>query len=197
MSHNGLGNIAKRKGDTAEAIADFERALQSDPGFAPAHMNLGVVLADNGEFDKLMAHFQRCIELMPNDMTPIRYMAVALVQQGKTDEAIANFRKALAADSGPQAGPDLALMHTRFAVLLAERDEVDEAMAHFRRAIEIEPDAALCYQKIAELLRKQGKTTEATRFDVQAEKARRRYAEKKRLKSPVTLPSPAGPVGDK
>ena len=97
-AHNGLGDIAARKGDVADAIAHYEQALESDPNFVPAHMNLGSLLANNGNFDEAMVHFQRSIELSPDNAAAYCNLAVALAQQGKTDEAIANLRKALEID---------------------------------------------------------------------------------------------------
>ena len=61
------GQYRGRKGDVADAIAHYEQALESDPDFAPAHMNLGSLLAKQGDFDEAMVHFQRSIELAPDN----------------------------------------------------------------------------------------------------------------------------------
>ena len=74
------------------------------------------------------------------------------------------------------------LRTSNLATLLAERDEVDEAIVHFRRAIEIDPDVAFPYYQIAQLLRKQGKTSEAAKYDERGKKASRRYAEAQNLR---------------
>ena len=68
------------------------------------------------------------------------------------------------------------------AILLAERDEIDEAIVHFRRAIEIDPDVAFPYYQIAQLLRRQGKMSEAAKYDERGQKASRRYAETQNLR---------------
>jgi len=172
QSHNGLGNIAARKGDIADAIAHHRQALELDEKFAPAHMNLGALLAKNGDFDEAMIHLNRCVELTPNDATIYFSLGIALAQQGRTDEAIANYRRAVLAN------PNLGGAHMNLAILLAERDDdIEEAITHFRRMIEIDPDVPLPYYQIAQLLRRRGKESEAARYHERGLKASHLYAE--------------------
>ena len=171
----GLGNIADRKGDNAEAMAHYEQALESDPGFVPAQLNLGVSWPRNGNFDEAAVHFHRASSWGPTTRPPIATSPWCWLQ-GKTDEAIANCRKALKID------PNFDLAHSGLAVLLAERGDVDEAIVHFRRAIEIDPDLAFPYSQMAQLLRKQGKMNEAAKFDERGQKPVRRYAETQNLR---------------
>ena len=53
---------------------------------------------------------------------------------------------------------------------------------HVRQAIEIDPDVAFPHYQMARLLRKQGKMSEAARFDERGNKASRRYAETQDLR---------------
>jgi len=170
-AHNGLGDIADRKGDFAGAVAHYEQALEADDKFLPAEMSLGRIFAKNGDFDAAMVHYQRSIDLTPGSAAPYCNMAVALSQQGKKDDAIAISRKAVTAD------PNSSVAHSNLATLLAERGDVDQAIVHFRRTIEIDPDVAFPYYRMAELLRGQGKASEATRYEERGRKASRRYAE--------------------
>jgi tetratricopeptide (TPR) repeat protein len=97
-AHCGLGSIALRAGDIAEAIAQYEQALALDPNFTIAHLNLGGLLATQGKFDQAIFHFRRSVELQPGN-APIYYsLAIALAGNGQKDEAIANLHKALAID---------------------------------------------------------------------------------------------------
>jgi tetratricopeptide (TPR) repeat protein len=76
----------------------------------------------------------------------------------------------------------LGLAHTNLATLLAERGEADEAIAHFRRAIEIDPGPVRPYYQLAQLLRGQGKSSEAAKLDALGKKASRRFAEANNLR---------------
>ncbi len=178
-AENALGDIAARKGATADAIAHYRRALDWDSdsvSSVTAHMNLAGILARNGSFDEAMEHFQRSSELTPDNASIYCNLAVALAEHGETDEAVANCRKALKID------PNLSLGHSNLAALLAQRDEIDEAILHYRRAIEISPNVAFSYQQIAPLLRKQGKPGEAAKYDQRGQKISRGYAEAQNLR---------------
>ena len=177
QAHNGLGNIAVRRGDRADAIAHYEQAIQWHSSYTPAHTNLGILLAKAGDLDQAQVHFQRSIELSPGDAATIYYkLALALSEQGKTDEAIVNFRKAIEAD--PKSQP----AHAFLANLLAQRNDVDEAIVHFRRAIELNPDLAFSYYQMAQLLGKQGKASEAASYHKRGIEASLRYATAENLR---------------
>jgi protein O-mannosyl-transferase len=176
QAHNALGNLADRKGDTADAIAHYEQALKMYPDFAVGHVNLARQLAKNGNFDAAMVHLRRSLELTPDSAAVYGTLAVVQAQQGKTDEAIASFRQGLAID------PNLFMLHADLALLLARRDEFDEAIAHYRRVIEIEPGAFHTYFQIAQMLRKQGKMSEADKYEAQGKLAGRRVAESRNLR---------------
>jgi len=171
QAHNGLGNIADRKGDYDAALDQYGQALKLDPSFQPAEINTGRILVTQGKLDEAMVHFQRSAELVPDDAIAVCCMAVAQAQQGKTDEAIANYRKTLQID--PQAG----VARSNLATLLAECGDVDGAIVQVRRLIETDPDAAIPYYQMAQMLRRQGKSSEAAGYDERGRQANRRYAE--------------------
>jgi Flp pilus assembly protein TadD len=48
LAHYNLGTALARADRTADAVVEFELALQLAPGFADAHYNLAVVLQQAG-----------------------------------------------------------------------------------------------------------------------------------------------------
>ena len=54
-------------GKTAEAIAEFERVLKTDPGHVQAHYNLGALYGDSHDFIKAAEHFARARDGDRND----------------------------------------------------------------------------------------------------------------------------------
>jgi Tfp pilus assembly protein PilF len=50
-----------------KAQADFERALESDPDFAPAHFNLALSLDQQEKHAEATRHFKKAVELDPGD----------------------------------------------------------------------------------------------------------------------------------
>ena len=172
QARNGLGNLAARQGEIADAIALYEETLESDANFAPAHMNLAGLLATQGNIDEAKIHFQRSIDLAPGGAALAHFnLAIALAKQGEADEAIANYRKAVEAD------PNFGIAHMNLAVILAERNDLDEAIVHLRRAIDIDPDVPSPYYQMAQLLRGRNQMSEAAGFEERGRKVARRYAE--------------------
>ena len=61
------GNDLFESGDTAAAIAEFERVIEIDPENARAHYRLGVCHVGAGNTDKAKMHLQKFIEMAPDD----------------------------------------------------------------------------------------------------------------------------------
>lgn len=64
------GELAEREGDPGRALAAFERALELDPGSAPAYYQAGRLLAGMGRLDDAIARLERADEIWP-DTPPI------------------------------------------------------------------------------------------------------------------------------
>ena len=50
-----------------KAAADFQRALEADPGLAAAHFNLALALDQEGKHEEAAIHFKKAILLAPSD----------------------------------------------------------------------------------------------------------------------------------
>jgi len=64
--HGNLGYVLEEEGKLAEAVAEFQRAIQLDPKMAPAHNDLGHVLEKQGKPKEAAVEFTRAHELQPN-----------------------------------------------------------------------------------------------------------------------------------
>ncbi len=85
-THNGLGYVLARQGRTQDAIAEYRRAIDIDPKFAPACNNLAQELTRQGKLDEAAEYYRLSLAARPN---PAVYNALIklLQQQGKTAEA--------------------------------------------------------------------------------------------------------------
>ncbi len=61
------GNSLFEAGDTAGAIAEFERVLELDPAYARAHYRLGVCHVGTGNNAAAKEHLQKFLEMAPDD----------------------------------------------------------------------------------------------------------------------------------
>jgi len=93
--YNNLGAVFYQKGQLAEAMADFRKALEINPSYAEAHSNLGAALWQEGQVAAAEAHFQRALEISPNNAGAHFNLGLAFFRQGQMTLAIAQFQEAL------------------------------------------------------------------------------------------------------
>src|SRR5260221_2837783 len=59
-------NVAQR-GLWREAIYRWEKAVELDPSYAPAHNNLAIGYEHEGQLEKARKSYEKALELNPND----------------------------------------------------------------------------------------------------------------------------------
>jgi tetratricopeptide (TPR) repeat protein len=157
-AHNNLGLFLAKQGDLDQAIPEFNRSLQIDPGYADAHENLGMTLVQQGNLDDAIEHFRRAVEIDPTLVDAYTKLGAALANQKRIDEAFAAFSKALAIS--PDYGPALANMG--FAQQRQGRTE--DAIASFERALPHLANndlAAHIHVSLGDLMQARGETSQA------------------------------------
>jgi tetratricopeptide (TPR) repeat protein len=120
----------ERKGDLKGAIADLDRAVQSEPGDGYVVMRRGDIRQMMGDLGGALADYSRAIELIPNS-TPA-YLGRAEVK-GKTRDtqgALADFNHAISISETPEALGRRA----RFKLSI---NDFDGAIADTTRALEV------------------------------------------------------------
>jgi len=155
VAHNNLGNVLLKMSKVDEAIAHFQKALQSKPDFAEAHLNLGIALLQQGHVDEAIVHCRTALRIRPDFAEAHLNLGMALLQQGHVDEAIAQYQKAL------QIVPDSAIAHNNLGNALFQKGKVDEAIVHFQKALESQPDNAKTHNNLGSALFKKGDVDEA------------------------------------
>lgn len=63
--HNGLGTALEAVGKMAEAAREYQRALETDPGYIRAHYNLARLLFDRGAVLEAQQHLDEALRLDP------------------------------------------------------------------------------------------------------------------------------------
>jgi tetratricopeptide (TPR) repeat protein len=82
------------EGRLAEAIADYEAAIVSDPSFLDAMHGLARAYQDSEEFDKAIAVANRIVELDPDDVLAHTSLSILYQRKGMVPEAEAEAAKA-------------------------------------------------------------------------------------------------------
>ncbi len=135
-----LGNIGAlhhSRGEFAEAIDAYRRAIELRPNAAITHRNLGDALSRLGRRGEAVTAYQRAVELgeaelkvNPQNPRMVATLAVYLEKAARSRQATARISEALAL-----APTDMDVLY-RAAVIHALRGEADEAMKFLRQAVD-------------------------------------------------------------
>jgi tetratricopeptide (TPR) repeat protein len=127
------------KGQWAEAIVEYDKAIEINPRYDWAYFSRGGIYVFKGQYDKAIADYNKAIEINP------RY-AEAYISRGGTyltkrqyDKAIADYNKAI--EINPRYGD---AYFSRGGTYLTKR-QYDRAITDYNKAIEINPRYAMAY----------------------------------------------------
>jgi serine/threonine protein kinase/tetratricopeptide (TPR) repeat protein len=128
-----LGIRYSGRGDSNQAIKEYSRALELDPGYGPVLNQLGYAYLDTGEYAKAVEHLQKYAALSPDEANPLDSLAEAYFRWGRLDEAVAKYKDAL------KIKPDLYSSIFGIGYIHALKEEYDEASRWFDRFIAVAP----------------------------------------------------------
>jgi len=94
-THNNLGSLLLKLGQTDKAITHLDRAVRLDPNDAQLRLNLGLALNQNGKFAQAHQQFRKMVQLQPDNAQAHFALALFLTQKGQIDQAIAEYRRVL------------------------------------------------------------------------------------------------------
>jgi tetratricopeptide (TPR) repeat protein len=155
MAYNNLGTALLTTGRADEAITQFNKALEIQPGYAVAHNNLGNALLRLGRTSDSYAHLEKALEFDPRNVEAHNNMGNTLVQMGRTDEATAHYSKAVEID------PSYVQAHNNLGALSLQNGRLDDSVAHLQTALAINPDSADAHNNLANTLLRMARIDEA------------------------------------
>jgi len=130
-SHFQLAYVYTALKQTAEARAEYERALALDPKMAEAYLNLGTLLLDTDPASA-RAPLAKAVELLPSQSRPRFLLGVAEERAGDFSKAADSFEGAVRLDSSDSE----TLLHLANLYLQLKRPA--DAESKFRRVLEIQ-----------------------------------------------------------
>jgi tetratricopeptide (TPR) repeat protein len=86
LAYNNRGMVFLKAGQFDRAIADFDKAITLDPGYAKAHYNRGSAFDRMGRLDMAILDYRKTIALDRSYIEAYYYLDQALIRAGKTDE---------------------------------------------------------------------------------------------------------------
>ncbi|HEX7785737.1 MAG TPA: tetratricopeptide repeat protein [Methylomirabilota bacterium] len=140
--HN-LGVSLARRGNQAEGLAAFERAIALRPDRTEYRSNYGILLMEIGRRDEGLAALRYRIAASPRDLGARRNYAIALIQDGRSTEAVTELEAVLRVQ--PDWVPALDTLGQAYLML----GRVEPATAVFRRAIAASPKDPIAHLGLA------------------------------------------------
>ena len=92
---NSLAQLHMVKDENAEALPLLRRAIESEPGLVPAHLNLGIVLSRMGRTDEAIPSFEAALRLDRAVAGANLLLGDSLRDVGKIDEAARHYHAEL------------------------------------------------------------------------------------------------------
>lgn len=120
------------RGDAEAARQAYERALQSDPAHAGAHVNLGRLLHEAGRLAEAERVYRRAILACGNEPLLLFNLGILLEDMGRKSAAMDAYEKALHED------PRFADCHYNLALLCKSLGRPKQALRHmaqYRRLV--------------------------------------------------------------
>ncbi len=154
ITETNLAAALQAEGRVDEAIAHYKRAIDIEPGYAPAYNNMGTALKAKGDLDAAVSTYERALAVMSHYPDAHYNLANALIEQGRPDEASAHFRVAL------RSIPGEARVHNNLGIALAAEGKLVEAIAAFRTALTTDPQSAITHRNLGDALTSRGQLAE-------------------------------------
>ena len=170
LAHHNLGVALAGDGRFAEAIGQYQSALQIEPDAANVQTDYGNALAKSGRVQEAIAHYQAALRALPGSAIIHNDLANALAATpGRMPEAIAEYQTALrlkpdyeeARNNLAQVQSNGAEIEYNMGVDLARSGKPESAIAHFEQALRLKPDYVDALNNLGVVLAGAGKVQEA------------------------------------
>jgi tetratricopeptide (TPR) repeat protein len=128
------GNAAMRKGDTAEAIRDFQQFVSAQPSSAVGYFNLGLALEQAEQLTESLAALRKAASLDPALRGVPLFSGIVLYKLNRLSEAFTLLQKAA------QLEPKNAAAWMWLGVVELDQNRADIAAASLDKAAALEPN---------------------------------------------------------
>jgi tetratricopeptide (TPR) repeat protein len=155
IAHNSLGLCLQKSGRLAEAMEQYDEALQIKPDYAEAHNNLGSDLLHAGRLAEAENQFKQALQINPDLAAAYNNLGYALQQSGRIAEAIECYEEAL------QINPNYIEAHNDLGNALLQTGRAAEAIEQYQEALQLNPDLAEAYYDLGNALEQSGRMAEA------------------------------------
>jgi tetratricopeptide (TPR) repeat protein len=129
-----LGKTYYHMGLIDQAVAEFEKAVESESEDEEIRCHLGMAYLNKGWIDLSIVQFNRAIRINPDYAEPYLYLGAAYFKKDLIDQAIEEYRNAVSRKA------DYADVHYNLGIAYLKQGLIDEAIAEWQEVIRIRPN---------------------------------------------------------
>lgn len=125
-----------------KALADFEKTLIRNPGFAEAYINRGMIYAQGGDYTRAVADYDQAILLDSLNYLPYLNRGAIFRITKRPQEAFRDLNRSI------QLNPSFVMSYHNRGILNRQLEQFEAAFQDFSRALELEPaNPVLWYER--------------------------------------------------
>ena len=159
-----LGLLAKRRGNSSEALRSFRAAVEAAPTIPDNHNYLAWAYRKLGELDHAEAEYREAMRLDPAYETPVSNLADIYLAKNDPVQAERYARQAIVLMK------EDAWAHNELGIALCKQQKFTECLAELREAERLDPDDAFRHTQLGTMLWNTGKCSDAVHEFQQATK---------------------------
>jgi tetratricopeptide (TPR) repeat protein len=148
-THNARGIELADRGWLDEAIKEFLKAIELDPGSAHAHDNLATVYSEKKLYREALLEYLAALRLEPDSATA-HYNLACFLSTHAGDMGLAEYQAAI------QLDPDYPDAHLNLGLALADQGKTAEAIRELEVAASLDPKDAFPRHELAALQMDEG-----------------------------------------
>jgi tetratricopeptide (TPR) repeat protein len=171
-THLAAGRLHESEKQFAQALEQYQKAVELKPDFVEGHNRLGNLLVRLSRYEEARQAYNRAIDIAPEQAHLHNNLGFCHSLQRQWGRAEQNFSKAL------ELNPAFARAHVNLAMALAQQERFDEAFNHFEQVLSLEDT----YYNMGLLYQAKSQTVDAARsFQAALDVNPKLTAAKKRL----------------
>jgi tetratricopeptide (TPR) repeat protein/predicted Ser/Thr protein kinase len=174
-AHVYLARRYVQQGNVDEAIAEYEAAIDLDPGFVEAYVDLGNLMVREGDFQRGLELFEEALDIEPGHVKAHLSMGDAYLQMGDYDPAAYHYQMVVDLD------PEAAGPHGKLGICLVQGGDLELGRSECELALRLDskvPEGHFC---MGLYFARQGDTEQARReFEIVVESGAEMLAEQAR-----------------
>ena len=172
------GTLLAMKGQSAQAVGDFEAASKLAPNKSLPYAARGIVLLELGETSKAIALLRQRASASPGDYMVHYVLGEALNRSGPALKSPEENEAIQALEKSVRLNPDFAAPRAVLGKLLLRRNEVDRAITELEKALELDPQETSSLYQLAQAHRKNGNLERAKELFAKVDRAKSEEREK-------------------